>query len=91
MPLVLGFLASELNPRSIFVRVDPKVRTAESIAIEDHRAYGVVPDEPIELAQHGVRFKIDLGVGQKTGFYLDQRENRTAFCRYACGRHAQRR
>jgi 23S rRNA (cytosine1962-C5)-methyltransferase len=42
----------------------------------DRAAHGELPAEPITIRQHGVDFRVDLREGQKTGFYLDQRENR---------------
>jgi 23S rRNA (cytosine1962-C5)-methyltransferase len=42
--------------------------------------------DPIEILQDGLRFRMDFRRGQKTGFYLDQRENRQLLARYAPGR-----
>jgi 23S rRNA (cytosine1962-C5)-methyltransferase len=48
--------------------------------------HGAAPDGPVEIVEHERRFLVDLLAGQKTGFYLDQRENRlrvAAYCRDA--------
>ena len=46
-----------------------------------NETYGGAEDEPggrVEVRESGVRYEVDLGRGQKTGFYADQRENRPA-------------
>jgi SAM-dependent methyltransferase len=53
--------------------------------IEGHH-WGQPPDGPITIGEHGIEFQIDLREGQKTGFYLDQRENRRAAAAYLRGR-----
>jgi 23S rRNA (cytosine1962-C5)-methyltransferase len=47
---------------------------------------GTAPSGPIFVAEHGLKFGVDLTEGQKTGYYLDQRDNRHAAARYARGR-----
>jgi len=47
--------------------------------------HGGVPPVPVEIREHGVRFAVDVVHGQKTGFFLDQRENRFAIRPYAAG------
>lgn len=76
LPLVLAWLVDRLNPRSISVRVDQRVADAEKITVREQCPYGHWPTEPILIEQDGLRYRVDLGEGQKTGFYLDQRENR---------------
>jgi 23S rRNA (cytosine1962-C5)-methyltransferase len=46
------------------------------------RTVGDVPTEPVFIAEHGLRYGIDLAGGQKTGFFLDQRDNRRAAASY---------
>ena len=47
---------------------------------------GELPVEPIVIEDNGLRFLVHLAEGQKTGFYLDQRDNRAAVARLAAGR-----
>jgi 23S rRNA (cytosine1962-C5)-methyltransferase len=54
--------------------------------VRDGVAWGEIPDEAIVVADRGLRYRIDLAEGQKTGFYLDQRENRRAAAAYLRGR-----
>jgi 23S rRNA (cytosine1962-C5)-methyltransferase len=49
---------------------------------------GSVPDEPLAIEERGRRYWVDVRRGQKTGFYLDQREARDLFARLAAGRRA---
>jgi 23S rRNA (cytosine1962-C5)-methyltransferase len=48
--------------------------------------FGSSPDNPVHFLEHGVQFTADLINGQKTGFYLDQRENRHRLQKYAAGK-----
>ncbi|HEY0839754.1 MAG TPA: class I SAM-dependent rRNA methyltransferase [Vulgatibacter sp.] len=50
--------------------------------------FGEAPPERVEIREHGAGFLVDVRGGQKTGFFLDQRENRFALRRYARGREA---
>jgi 23S rRNA (cytosine1962-C5)-methyltransferase len=45
-----------------------------------------MPESPLVVVDHGLQYEVDLAEGQKTGFYLDQRENRVAAARYFHGR-----
>jgi 23S rRNA (cytosine1962-C5)-methyltransferase len=76
LPLVLTWLVEQFNPKSIMVRIDPRVAEAEKLSIREQCVHGHRPTEPVLIEQHGVRQWIDLAEGQKTGHYLDQRENR---------------
>ena len=74
--MVLEALIAELAPRGIIERVDLDMGNREGL---DARTEGVVwgeaPDR-VEIAENGHRFLVDLMAGQKTGFYMDQRDNR---------------
>ncbi len=52
----------------------------------DGHIWGELPDGPITIRENGLAFEVDLRVGQKTGLYLDQRENRLAAAHYLSGR-----
>jgi 23S rRNA (cytosine1962-C5)-methyltransferase len=56
------------------------------LELHDGLLWGQVPPEPVPIEEDGVRFLVDLTEGQKTGFYLDQRDNRRAVARLAAGR-----
>ncbi len=52
----------------------------------DGHIWGELPDGPITIRENGLAFEVDLRAGQKTGLYLDQRENRLAAAQYLSGR-----
>lgn len=82
LPLLLSMLGELVQPRGILVRSDPAVRNAEGLQIDEGFAWGEGPDGPVIVTDGGVRYQVDLVQGQKTGLYLDQRENRRAAARY---------
>jgi 23S rRNA (cytosine1962-C5)-methyltransferase len=75
-------LVDLLQPRGIFVRTEKGVASAEGIELRDALVWGQGPDGPAFIVENNLRYGIDLAEGQKTGFYLDQRENRLAAARY---------
>jgi 23S rRNA (cytosine1962-C5)-methyltransferase len=58
----------------------------EGLHLPDRLLWGSPPEGPVFITEHGLTFGLDLAEGQKTGFYLDQRNNRQAAARYAGGR-----
>jgi 23S rRNA (cytosine1962-C5)-methyltransferase len=72
-------------PAAIVARNDVPVRTKENLKLETKVLAGVVP-EVVTVHINGLRFQADLLHGQKTGIFLDQRENYLAAARYARGR-----
>ena len=82
-PLVAA-LAARFKPRGILARNDPKVRELEGLAAAVDVVHGSVPDRVL-IREAGVRLHVDLRQGQKTGSFLDQRENHLAAARYARG------
>jgi 23S rRNA (cytosine1962-C5)-methyltransferase len=77
-------LAGRFTPRGILARNDPKVRQLEGLSPEVAVVHGDVP-ERIRIREGRVRLDVDLRQGQKTGSFLDQRENHAAAGRYARG------
>jgi 23S rRNA (cytosine1962-C5)-methyltransferase len=82
---VVAALVDLLEPKGIVERNDPRVRTLEGLEQTVSVLHGVVPDV-VEVSEGDVRFRVDLRKGQKTGLFLDQRENHLAARRYARGR-----
>ncbi|HWW76777.1 MAG TPA: class I SAM-dependent rRNA methyltransferase, partial [Pyrinomonadaceae bacterium] len=78
-------LVEEFAPRSIVERNDVRVRALEGLPVRTGVLYGEEPGE-LEVEQHGVRFRVAPLGGQKTGAFLDQRENHAAARLYARGR-----
>jgi 23S rRNA (cytosine1962-C5)-methyltransferase len=70
----------------IYARDDADVRHKEGLALETRPLWGAAPPDLVEIVEHGHRFLVDVKKGHKTGFYLDQRDNRlrtAAYCRGA--------
>jgi 23S rRNA (cytosine1962-C5)-methyltransferase len=85
LPAIISMLVEMLTPAGILARNDPRVRTLEGLPQRIDVLHGDVPDSVI--AREGpVEYDVDLRRGQKTGLFLDQRENREAAARYAHGR-----
>lgn len=68
-------LRAAFTPRGIYERSDVEAREDEGLAPRTGRIWGEVSD-PIEIVEDGLVFETSVACGQKTGFYLDQRENR---------------
>jgi 23S rRNA (cytosine1962-C5)-methyltransferase len=81
---LLPLLLEIFSPRAIVERNDPKVRLLEGLERRVGVLHGEVPEE-VQANVNGVRFAFDLLKGQKTGGFLDQRENQRAAVRYAQG------
>jgi 23S rRNA (cytosine1962-C5)-methyltransferase len=81
---ILAELTARLHPASIIERVDPRVRELETLAA---RASGLLQGEKTAttFTMNGIQFGFDALEGQKTGAFLDQRENYAAAARYAHG------
>ena len=80
-------LESLVAPRGILLRgAERGLAKLEGLALVDRVVRGAAPVGPIFVHEHGLKFGVDLAEGQKTGYYLDQRDNRQAAARYARGR-----
>ena len=74
---IVDALVEELHPKGIWERNDVPVRKLEGLEMCTGLLYGDVPDR-IQMIENGVKFWVDVKEGQKTGFFLDQKENRAA-------------
>lgn len=83
---IVETLAELVRPRGIIVRNDRKIALAEGIQPQDGPAWGQPPTAETLVREHGLTYHVDLGEGQKTGYYLDQRENRRVAAAYLRGR-----
>jgi 23S rRNA (cytosine1962-C5)-methyltransferase len=83
--LFVEILIEQFNPRAVIERNDARVREFEGLELKSGVLYGDAADE-IEINQHGVRFVVSPLGGQKTGAFLDQRENYLAARSVAHGR-----
>ena len=92
-PMWTELLVEEFQPRLIVERNDAKVRQLEGLPMVNsvlYSAVGQAASLPVisefVITENGIKFQVDLLEGQKTGAFLDQRENRLAAMNYASGR-----
>jgi 23S rRNA (cytosine1962-C5)-methyltransferase len=82
---VMAALRETIAPRSIVIRGDEDRLKYETSTELEQVGWGACPTEPVAIAEHGAQFRVNLSAGQKTGFYLDQRENRLRVAHYCQG------
>jgi 23S rRNA (cytosine1962-C5)-methyltransferase len=82
---IVGLLVDRLGAKGVVERNDPKVRGLEGLEQTVSVLHGEVP-ETVEVNEGDMRLRVDLRKGQKTGLFLDQRENHLAARSYARGR-----
>ncbi len=82
---LLSALDGLYKPSGIIERSDASVRELEALGPGEGVIAGSVP-EAFAIRENGLEFEVGLGAGQKTGWFLDQRENRAAAAAYAPGR-----
>lgn len=79
--LIVDCLVKLFNPKGIYERSDVAVRKKEGLEEVKGLLYGEVPDY-CEIVENGIKMLVDVKNGQKTGYFLDQKENRFAVRRY---------
>lgn len=85
LPLIVELLKEQVGPRCIVARNDSHVRILEGLPSEKKLLFGSEPC-PVEVREGEIRYRVNVWEGQKTGAYLDQRENRLRARDYARGR-----
>nr|HID13334.1 class I SAM-dependent rRNA methyltransferase [Anaerolineae bacterium] len=83
---IVALLEELIAPRGIYERSDVEVRKKEGLSLSTGLLAGEEPPDRVEVRENGYRFLVDVKRGQKTGFYLDQRENRRKVMPYCHGR-----
>jgi 23S rRNA (cytosine1962-C5)-methyltransferase len=74
--LFIDIIAKHFHPQTIYERSDAATRREEGLSESRGLLSGNEVPDHIEIEEYGCRFKVNVKTGQKTGFYLDQRENR---------------
>ena len=83
--VILEAVLAELSPRAVIWRNDVASRDLEGLPRAVETAHGEAP-EFLEIDEDGARFAVPALSGQKTGWFYDMRENRTALCRLVQGK-----
>jgi 23S rRNA (cytosine1962-C5)-methyltransferase len=82
---VVDALVAATGCAAVYERSDASARTREGLPLREGALRGEAP-APIEVLEHGVRYRVDAVAGHKTGFYIDQRDNRALVAAHAAGR-----
>jgi 23S rRNA (cytosine1962-C5)-methyltransferase len=83
---IINTLTDLLAPQGVYERSDVDVREKEGLVPIAGPVWGEVPPDLIEIVENGHSFQVDVKLGHKTGFYLDQRENRQKATKYFYGK-----
>ena len=75
-----------LKVQGVYERSDVEVRAKEGLPQTAGVLAGIAPPDLVEIRENGLRFLVDVKRGHKTGFYLDQRDNRRRVAPYLRGR-----
>jgi 23S rRNA (cytosine1962-C5)-methyltransferase len=86
--VLLDLLAEKTGCEGIFLRTERGIASREGLSLppQTEAARGTLPDAPVAIEENGLTFEVDPRAGQKTGFYLDQRNNRAVVAAMASGR-----
>jgi len=85
-PLLIEALMLETGASGILMRNDGQARRREGLEVEEPVVVAGEVPEQIVVVENGVRFTVDFWQGQKTGFFLDQRDKREALQKYVHGK-----
>jgi 23S rRNA (cytosine1962-C5)-methyltransferase len=83
---VVAALKEATHARLGFERADPTLSRREGMPVEQGPLWGEAPRDPVEICERGRRYAVDIAAGQKTCFYLDQRDARDLVQSLAAGR-----
>jgi 23S rRNA (cytosine1962-C5)-methyltransferase len=84
--LIAELLTEVLQPAGIYLRTEKGVGQLEGVTLTDGLLSGTAPPAEVVVEENGLQFAANLAEGQKTGYYLDQRDNRQAVRHLAAGR-----
>jgi 23S rRNA (cytosine1962-C5)-methyltransferase len=84
-PIVQALIAETGCP-NVYERSDASVREREGLPLVTGALAGEVPGDETPVTENGVRYAVDIKAGHKTGFYIDQRDNRRLVMEHAAGR-----
>jgi 23S rRNA (cytosine1962-C5)-methyltransferase len=83
---IIDILIAEYNPAGIYERSDSDSRTKEGFEKRSGVVYGQEPPAELSVIENGIQYFVDIKSGHKTGFYIDQRENRKKVMDYCMGK-----
>lgn len=83
--LLIELLRELMQPAGILLRTEKGIQAAEGLEITDGLLWGEPPPSPLIFREYDLQWEADLTEGQKTGGYLDQRDNHRALQRFVAG------
>ena len=83
---ICDVLRELLQPKGIYLRTEKGIGKLEGIELYDGPLWGEKPPADLTIEENGLRFQVNLAEGQKTGYYLDQRDNRAAVAQLCPGK-----
>lgn len=83
---IVESLRELLNPRGIYLRTEKGIGKLEGVELHDGVIWGETPPPDLAIMENGLRVFVNLEEGQKTGYYLDQRDNRLAVANLSTGK-----
>ncbi len=83
---IVDVLRELLNPKGIYLRTEKGIGKLEGVELHDQLLWGEAPPADLTILENGMRFSVNLAEGQKTGYYLDQRDNRAVVARMCAGK-----
>ena len=83
---IADVLRERLAPRGIYLRTEKGIGKLEGIELHDGPLWGEPPPGDLSITENGLRVLVNLAEGQKTGYYLDQRDNRAAVAKLCPGK-----
>lgn len=83
---ILEILINIFNPAGIYERSDSEAINKEGLTQTKGLLFGKEPPDLIEVVENGIKFCVDVRIGHKTGFYLDQRDNRKLLQSFSYGK-----
>lgn len=84
--MIAGLLNELLHPEGIYERSDADVRRLEGLESSNGLLFGQQPEDSLVVTENGLQYSISIKEGQKTGFFMDQRDNRQLTGSYAKGK-----
>jgi 23S rRNA (cytosine1962-C5)-methyltransferase len=83
---ILDLLREELRPQGLMLRLSRNIQSGAKNFSDSSTLIGTPPEGPVVFLESGLKFEADVLKGQKTGFFLDQRENRRAIGKLSRGK-----
>ena len=84
--MIADILRELLGPRGIYLRTEKGIGKLEGCELHDGPLWGEKPPDEHLIEENGLKFAVNLAEGQKTGYYLDQRDNRAAVAKLCAGK-----